>query len=160
MTWTEGLWSSPDATAAEYETQNLLFGLVRMLKPQVVIETGCHRGYTTTALRWAIKENGCGQFFTCDTDKRYAELAGGIHCSGRTLIESHSQIDFCFIDSGDPPYRIEEINVLVPRLRSGGLMCLHDVCRDSTAVYEHALKLGWPHLIFRSVRGLAVFQKP
>ena len=40
----EGRWEVHDGTASEIEMTDFLYGLVRMLKPKLIVETGTYRG--------------------------------------------------------------------------------------------------------------------
>lgn len=129
-----GLHSAPDLMASEYEVSEFLGALVRLLKPKVIIETGCYQGHSTRKMAEAVKENGVGHFWTCDTDTEkcketgdaVSELPVGIEiCSGLELIERISgvrSIDLAFIDSsGD---RVAEVQAL--QLSPGAVVVLHD----------------------------------
>lgn len=68
MTYREGLWSAPDIMASEYETFDLLYGLVRLSKPSLCFESGCYLGHGSEAINRALVKNRNGCLITCDTD--------------------------------------------------------------------------------------------
>lgn len=52
--------------SAEIGEQMLLYGIIRSLKPKIVVETGTNRGKTALMMAQALKDNGFGTVYTCD----------------------------------------------------------------------------------------------
>ena len=52
------------------DSAGLLYGLVRSLKPEVVVEIGSARGKSACYLGMALKENGSGQLYAIDPHTR------------------------------------------------------------------------------------------
>ena len=48
------VWRSDDEMSAEEETRDFLYGLVRLIKPNYVLETGTYLGRTATAMAAAM----------------------------------------------------------------------------------------------------------
>lgn len=44
----------------------LLYGALRLLRPRVVLETGCFSGWDSAVMLLALKDNGCGRLHTID----------------------------------------------------------------------------------------------
>lgn len=125
-----GLLTADDEMASEHEVYDFLYGLVRLFKPKVILETGCYKGGATRAMARAAKENGIGEVWTCDTDiekvesldtfllpieARYGD--GEWFCKDKV-----KDVDFAFIDSsGD---RVAEVNAL--QLSPNAVVVLHD----------------------------------
>src|ERR1044071_5258126 len=63
-----GLWVARDSTASEIELGDFLYGLVRLIKPKTVLETGCYLGDTSVRIAQALKKNGYGMLMTCDIE--------------------------------------------------------------------------------------------
>lgn len=131
-----GLHSAPDLMASEYEVSEFLGALVRLLKPKIIIETGCYLGHSTLKMAEAARENGIGYVNSCDTDPSMISSAGelcfGLEpfinlrcCTGENLIskfEHPETVDLAFIDSsGD---RVAEVQAL--QLSPCAVVVLHD----------------------------------
>ena len=160
MTYKEGLWSSTDEWAAEIEVGDFLYGLVRLTKPILVLETGCYNGDSSYRIAEALKENGVGTLNTCDTDRTKVDetkkRVNGLevrvhHCSGYDLARTIAKVNIAFLDSsGD---RTEE--ALALNMTSPGWVVLDDAKRDTYRQIE--TKLGWRSIYFTTPRGLALF---
>lgn len=155
-------WTAPDDMASEHETGEFIYGLLRLIKPHVSIETGCYRGDTSLQIAKAMKTNGLGRFLTCDTDKELCNIVENRirQCQNSTvfnqrgveLCKAAPVVDFAFLDSsGD---RHEEAQAL--NLSQGAIVILHDARRP---VFADVLSLGWKHLFIPTPRGIAIFQK-
>ena len=64
----EGRWEVHDGTASEIEMTDFLYGLVRMLKPKLIVETGTYRGHTAMFMAEACLENSFGKVVSCDIE--------------------------------------------------------------------------------------------
>lgn len=156
-------WHVEDGTATEVEVRALLAALVRALKPRLVVETGCYRGFTTQELgHAAMQVEGC-RVVTCDTDPLHAHEArmrcAGLpvevrECRGIELPELR-RADFAFIDSVYADRAAE-----VALLPLGALAIVHDtnVCKIEGVdlggvVTEHG------GLLFDTYRGFGMLRK-
>ena len=63
------LWHAHDGMATEVEVLELVAAFVRALQPEVVIETGTHRGFGAEAIGAALAANGHGLLFTTEIDE-------------------------------------------------------------------------------------------
>ena len=74
------------------EEQEFIYGLVRALKPMLVVETGTYRGLTAEAIGNALADNGTGDLVTVEINLAcrclwFARTAANTRrCSGRGLI--------------------------------------------------------------------------
>lgn len=159
-----GLWTAPDAQASELEVGEFMFGLVRLLKPKLVLETGCYLGHTTVQLARAMKLNQLGHLHVCDLaedkcqlvrDKLLqADLPGVVHqCSGLELVQKFDYVNLAFIDTDDDKTRFGEIQAL--RLAPQAFVALHDARRKVATITQ--LRMGWPQLFFPTPRGLSLY---
>lgn len=123
--------------SAEVEIMDLLYALVRLLKPEVVIEGGCHKGLSAYALGRALKDNGHGYCVTCDIKEEFvietAKICDGLpvhikHCSASEL--PVVMADFLFLDS-DYENRI----AMIGRMKPGAIAVIHDT-RQEPALKE------------------------
>lgn len=138
--------------------KRLLYALVRELKPEVIVETGTHRGMTTLYLADAVYHNGKGHIYTCDpfewgqvgNFRKFPELEKLITFQ---LIKGSElkvdNIDFLFIDGFHGKQDvIDEVNALFPRLSKRAIVIFHDCWYGNTdeineAVEELGLKTIW-----------------
>lgn len=154
--WT---YSSPESS--ESETQEFLYGLVRLVKPAVAVETGCHYGDASFAIGLALHHNKIGMLHTCDTNPDYVERARKetrwlpVTVHEKKAIEMLGEIrnvDFAFIDGGI--MRLAELKAL--DVSPGAYVVLHDA--NNPLYYEPAMRLGWTAIRFHTPLGLALFE--
>ena len=166
-----GLHSAPDAMASEFEVQELLQSLVRLLKPKVCVETGCYQGHSTLAIAKALFFNQQGELFSCDTDSSmvadaYIRIVQAfkpanpehVHIWNESGIDLCNEgcvknVDFAFLDSsGD---RVAEAAAL--QLSPKAVVVVHDTNRTQYDAIKllHPWKAVWK---IETPRGLTVFQ--
>src|SRR5262250_1709412 len=91
-------WTASDVWASEDEVYDFLYGLVRLFKPKVILETGTYKGGAAKAMALAAKENGIGHVISCDIDAALCELvntecaseqlpACSFYCDGQEFIK-------------------------------------------------------------------------
>lgn len=162
------LWSAPDddgRIASEVEMHELLYGLVRHLKPTIAIETGAHVGYATCAMGLALRDNQHGRLISCDTDpervRKTIERCQGLPvevrvASGAELPEL-PEADFVFIDSSFESRRIE-----LTRLKVGAIAVVHDTeCEAESEINSmRSIIRQFPQHVFVSTnRGFAIVRR-
>ncbi len=167
------MWTTRDEQGAETETSEFIHGLIRLIKPAVVVETGCYLGDTTIAIAKALKENDHGKLYSCDVNGLYvkevndwiarenlSDWAEAILITGEELIaQLGNQIDFAFIDSGGDKVRKREIETLIPFMRSLQMFALHDTAPQHVGINAVANAIQLPKVYFNCPRGLTLFQK-
>lgn len=155
-------WEIHDGTASEKEMADVLFGLVRMLKPELVVETGTYRGHTTAILACAVHLNGMGRLVTCDTTAYDLEPCDFIYEFRQTsslYLPELPRADFVFSDS-DQSIRKEEYALVKP----GCVFIVHDTRLDFTGrnpqgfLGDFVRELGG--LTFEAGRGFGILIKP
>jgi predicted O-methyltransferase YrrM len=168
------LWSADSVDGSETEVNEFLYSLVRMIKPEFVVETGCYLGDGTVAIARAIRDNEIGRMLTCDIDKEKVnsvnlrlrsegliDFAEAVHMRGVDLIKQCNgmRIDFAFIDSGgEKGTREEEINELIPIIRPLTMFALHDTAPQHVGMRKVAESVKCPSVYFNTPRGLTLFQ--
>jgi predicted O-methyltransferase YrrM len=168
------LWSMYDPQTAEKEVLDLLYALVRALKPRLVVETGTFSGISSTYIARAMRENGLGQLITCEIDPlvhqnacgrfRAAGLSTIIDCRlGSSLdLKIDDQIDLLYCDS-DLKARGVEVRRFLHNLNPFGLILMHDAGSRFKVVREAALQMESEGLIsvvlVSTPRGLVIAQK-
>lgn len=68
-------WNAPDGMATEFEVLELVAAFVRAVQPEVVVETGTHRGFGAEAIGQALERNGHGHLWTLEVDEALYEEA-------------------------------------------------------------------------------------
>jgi predicted O-methyltransferase YrrM len=145
--------------SAELEVLDLLYSLVKLVRPKLIVETGCHLGIGTYALGKAAKEVGA-QVVSCDVELKYIDAARErcqglpvsiVLCKAECLGEVH-EADFLFLD-GSEESRIQ----CVPRMKHGALAVMHDTnqerfLRDAFTGYGDAVHM-------ESWRGATLFHR-
>jgi predicted O-methyltransferase YrrM len=168
------LWSMYDSMAAEKEVLDLLYALVRALKPKLAVETGTFSGLSSTYIARAMKENGRGRLITCEMDPlvcesarirfRDQQLDSIIDCRLCSSFDLavDEPIDFFYSDS-DVNIREQEVRNFLAKLNPFGLILMHDASSHFKVVREGALRLeqeGLISVVFVSTpRGLVIAQK-
>lgn len=168
-------WHAFDDMTTELEVLEFLTALVVMMKPKIVIETGCYKGYGTQALFNGMSKNGFGSLYTCDMGmKEVVDTSNRIgpttltvriiQCSGVEMIEKHEGIiDFAFLDSGPDEIRCHELKALYPKLSPGGVVAIHDSGIQGFLREKYLppllRELDMQHVFFDTPRGLTVCRK-
>jgi len=168
------LWTARDEQSSEDEVNDFLYALVRLIKPQFIVETGCYMGDGTEKMAVALKHNGVGKIITCDIDPvkvffvqeridkiGLGEIADAILMTGEELIRQvGSQIDFAFIDSSPlGKVRGAEIKELLKHLRPGKMFALHDTAPQHEQINAVARSVDLPSVYFNTPRGLTLYEK-
>lgn len=138
---TNPLYSAADDGGVENETGEFLYGLVRILKPKHIFETGTFTGISSMFMAQALKDNNIpdAEIFTCEISEYHKNRAEKlwqqvgvsqyIFCK---LIESlkvepaRPDYDLLFLDS-EPHLRFAELVKFFPYLKEGGYVLIHDL---------------------------------
>jgi caffeoyl-CoA O-methyltransferase len=132
-----------------HEQAVLLTMLVRLTRAETIVEVGTYTGYSTLALALGLPPTG--QVITCDVSEEWtaiarkawhaAEVADRIELrlgpATETLraLPDAASIDLAFIDADKVNY-IEYWDLLVPRIRPGGLLLADNVLYGGEVVDE------------------------
>jgi predicted O-methyltransferase YrrM len=130
-------YSMYEGMSSELEVLEFLHSLVRLLKPEVAIETGTYVGWSALNMVQAMHKNGFGVLHTAEPCRELWEAAAQRlvgyedhvqfhHCTGEEMIDRIPDIiDFAFLDSNIDT-RIREMRALMPRLKENGVVAVHD----------------------------------
>jgi predicted O-methyltransferase YrrM len=137
----EGKWSAFNNGGVENEVGDFLYGLVRLLKPQKILETGTHHGISASYMGMALKANGNGHLDTLEfqdvnadiASKRIGDLELGQYVNIH-LIDAKNWnpdkdgafYDLLFLDT-EPQTRFSELVKFFPFLNAGGFIFIHDL---------------------------------
>lgn len=125
----------------EVEVGEFLYGFVRMIKPEFILETGTHLGISSTYMGLALKANQYGYLTTLEIFKeniqhsealwkRVGVEAYIIADMERSLMyELDYDVDLLFLDS-EPDIRFKELRRFYPRVKEGGYIFIHDTPRN------------------------------
>jgi len=173
----------------ECEVGEFLYSLVKLIKPNEVLETGTHHGVSSAYIGLALKSNNKGHITTLDFV--YHEQAKYIHNKLEILpyvtqlqidvndFKTDKKYQLVLIDT-EPILRFDEFVKFYSNVDDGGLIIIHDLHpnlsynpnQNFTLPYDH-----WPYgdfrpklgkfikehktqiLSFNTPRGLTIFQK-
>lgn len=124
----------------EAEVGECLYGLVMMIRPQLILETGTRLGLSTRYMALALRDLGCnGRLITIERDERCLlhaekkikaarldEIVMPFCDDSRNIEATDYEIDMMFLDS-KPEHRYEELLMFWQNLRPGGMVVVHDL---------------------------------
>lgn len=196
----EGHWNEPlnfdlpgftsfNDAGVETETGEFLYGMVRVLKPLNVLETGTHWGVGAAYMGQALLDNNQGHLDTIEFDpanidkakKRMVDLqlSDRVQChfgDARTFIPV-TDYGFILLDT-EPQTRFGELLRYFPHLLPGGYIFIHDLHRHMHQIPNEEHGFAWPFgpvpaefinlvtsgqlrpMHFPTPRGLTGFYKP
>lgn len=122
-----------------------LYGLIRALRPAVVVETGTHKGLTSLYMTHALFDNRWGILHTIDPKewgapgnfRKFPELEELItfHVARGDEVEIEEEIDFLFLDGLHEYEEVtSEMKHLLPKLSDRGVVAFHDAGGDNASV--------------------------
>jgi predicted O-methyltransferase YrrM len=137
-------WPTTWPTSVDPPTAEFLYSLVRLVRPETVVEIGTYKGNAAIAMGQALEDNNRGVLHTIDPfDQEIVHTA--IRKSGlQTRIIYHNgysqdilpdlaleEVSLVFID-GDHSYEsvYRDASLIAPLMRSGGVVVFHDVMVD------------------------------
>ena len=180
LTKNEGEWDNRETDykaynsgGVEVEVGEFLYGMVRILKPKRVLETGTHHGISSTYMGMALKDNGFGKLTTIDNVADNFNRATRLHrqhfikdyvdimLQDVRTVELDGDFDMFFLDS-EPEYRFDELVRFSPHLKPGGYAFIHDLHRHMGQDQQINPFGDIPKELDQMIRGdeLAVFHFP
>ena len=155
-------WGYDGSIATEQEVLQTIYALVRVEKPLILVETGTHTGAGTQAMLQGCRDNGRGHIWTIEyLDTEFVPTDGVTFVRGDSRTwDAPDEIDFLFLDCGEPEVRIAALTNLWPKVRPGGLVLVHDVCfYDEEFLQGLESVVGPPGLVLPALNGLALWRK-
>lgn len=115
----------------------VLYALVRALKPKQIVEIGVHMGASTTHLRAAVRANGVGHVISIDKWAGAGSLIPNDLADYGTLIFDDglraigglkkNSVDFMFEDAIHSFSEVRDIwTAIAPKCRKGAMLASHD----------------------------------
>lgn len=153
-----GKYHMADDGGVETEVGELLYGLIRVLQPENILETGTYTGISSLYMAQALKDNTHGHITTLEieeTHKKRAEnlwnacgVNGYVTCKLQRSLEymPSEKYDFMFLDS-EPDIRFSELVRFFDNLKRGGYVLIHDVPRNlcqGNVNPDHPELKSWP----------------
>lgn len=158
----EGEWSGTKTrylafndAGVECEVGELLYSMVRILKPARVLETGTHYGIGSCYMALALKENGYGKLDTCEFLKEIY-----LNAADRFMrVGLNDWIDLRLVDARDfvatekyklilldtePQTRFAELEKFYPNLEDGGFVFIHDLHNHMHQIENKEHGFAWP----------------
>lgn len=148
-------YSSFNDAGIECETGEFLYAFVRMLKPDLVLETGTHFGIGASYMGQALKDNNKGHLDTIEFLPEIRERAiQRIKALGlESRVECHFGDAAKFVPSGnyklilldtEPQTRFAELIKFFPFLEPGGFVFIHDLHQHMHQVENAEHGFAWP----------------
>lgn len=137
---TNSSYTAADDGGIECETGEFLYGLVRLLKPKAIFESGTYTGISSMYMAQALKDNNIpnSEIVTCEIDnhhkiraERLWQQVGVSQYIVCKLVPSLglspiAEFDLLFLDS-EPQIRFAEVIKMFPYLKEGGYILIHDL---------------------------------
>ncbi len=125
-------WHSKDEQATEAEVIEGIYGLMRLLQPEYVIETGSYEGDMSVAISAALAANGHGRLDCIEVDPDRASATAArvgentrVHLMRSLDFEPDAHIDFAWLDSA-AEVRREEFMRFRSHMDSRSIVGIHD----------------------------------
>lgn len=166
--YNEGLWQEPynsemygftsfNDAGIECETGEFLYGLVRLLKPNHILETGTHWGIGASYLGMALKDNRRGLLDTVEFlpeiyDRAQLRLLHALRLElyikmhlmdVRKFVPVGSKYRLVFLDT-EPQTRFEELLKFYPYVEEGGFIFIHDLHHHMHQIENKEHGFAWP----------------
>jgi len=138
---TDSAYKCFNTGGVETAVGEFLYGLVRMIRPDNIFETGTHHGISSSYMAKALKDNNKGMLTTLEISKeciniskqRWENLlvADYVFSDKEDTInyDLETDVDLMFLDS-EPYLRFKELRRFFPRLKHGGYVFVHDMPRS------------------------------
>lgn len=136
-----GLYSMWNDGGVECEVGEFLYGLVRVVKPKFVLETGTYYGHSAAYMAQGLKDNKRGSLVTMEIDAERIrsskemwkklgvnEYIEANQCSSLAF-STVADFDIIFLDT-EPNLRFHEFVKFFPNLNPGGFIFIHDLPRN------------------------------
>jgi len=136
-----------------------LYGMVRMMRPEYVFETGTHHGISSSYMAKALQDNKFGTLTTVEINKENIRVSEErwerIGIRNQVIIDKeHSlkytlehDVQLMLLDS-EPEFRFKELVRFYQRLAFGGYVFIHDMPRNmcqGNVNTDHPNAKSWPY---------------
>jgi len=140
----------------ECEIGEFLFAMVRVLKPEYVLETGTHEGIGASYMALGCKENGFGEVHTIEflpenhlkSKNRFKKLALDKYVVSSLMdvadYEPEFEYGMILLDT-EPQTRFAELLQFYKSLKPGGYLFIHDLHRHMHQIDNQEHGFAWPY---------------
>lgn len=154
---TNSEYSMINTGGVELEVGEFIYGLIRMIKPNNVCETGTHKGVGSSYIGLALSDNGKGHLDTIEFDSQFYDedyyMWDSLGISNYITLHqmrvedfdlSGKKFDIIFLDT-EPQLRFNELLKFWDNLKPGGIVLIHDlgVGMGQTGVEVNG-QMDWP----------------
>lgn len=127
-----------DPTGISIQEGEFIYGLVRLILPKRILETGTNVGISTSYMALGMQHNGFGTIDTIEHDSTVAARAISkiaqmkfdniitVHNTKVELFNPTGQYDLLWLDS-ELAIRYGELLKFWPYVAPGGIICIHDL---------------------------------
>lgn len=150
-------WSAFNDGGIECETGEFFYGLIRLIKPDQILETGTHKGIGASYMAKALLDNGSGHLRTVEfLPELYNEALTRIRTLNledyvtnvfgdvRSEQATDNFYDLILLDT-EPDLRFGELVQFYRSLKPGGFVFIHDLHRHmSQEKVNDDHPPGWP----------------
>ena len=152
---TDGRYVCNNTGGVELEVGEFLYGLVRMMKPALILETGTHQGIASLYMAAGLKKNGSGRLNTIEWEGTHLKKAKErwtvfnvnefitSFLISSSDFETQEMYDIILLDT-EPNLRFGELLRFEKNLNEGGLIMIHDLSGGMCQVDNKELGFGWP----------------
>jgi predicted O-methyltransferase YrrM len=128
---------SENPTGIALEEGEFLYGLIRLVRPLNILETGTNLGISTRFMALALEDNKAGRIYTIEQNRTIYETAvrktdayKNVTCLfgpvETTLLPENVTFDFMFLDT-ELAIRLGELERFIPLLAPGGFIMVNDL---------------------------------
>ena len=157
--------------SVEIEVGEFLYSLVRMQKPDNILETGTHKGISTLYMALALKDNEKGIIETVEFDPQWSEATKLLwktfeveqcissNCQKSMEFEPKTNYDLVLLDT-EPHIRFDELVRFYPSVNSGGIIIIHDLDAKLSINFDAMVNntYHWPFGDFRTRFGSLILK--
>lgn len=153
--WTGKSFQMFNTGSVEVETAEFLYAMVRLTKPERILDTGTHFGISALYMALAAEHNGFGEVVSMEIDGYYVleakklwQACGLTHrikqFHGESLKYDDPQgFQFMFLDT-EPQIRFAELIKFEQHLGFGGFVFIHDLHRHMSQEPNAEHGFGFP----------------
>lgn len=136
---TDPRYTCSNTGGVEHEVGEFLYGLVRMMKPLFILETGTHWGISASYMAAGLKDNNWGKIITIELDEgnynrakllfsqlELTDYVKPVNMAAENYDSDERRFDLIWLDT-EPHLRFAEFIKFVPLLNPGGFIFIHDL---------------------------------
>jgi len=155
----DGQYSAFNDAGVESEVGEFLYGLVRVLKPGWVLETGTHQGIGGSYLGSGLIDNNYGMLDTVELNPDNARIAAdrfskvgisdrvALHVQPVEMFDPGNKLYQLILLDTEPNLRFHELTRFMRNLAPGGYVFIHDLHRgmsQGNVNTDHPEMKSWP----------------